>query len=246
MNLLSQVRAVKEGMVVGCWVGGSTLVRFTIGTCERSTRDPSWLTLHPTDATTPAASPAVLLTYSTELLVAPKSRFAPPPSAPKTHDLSANGAQPSSSKPLSPEWDRLRRKLVRLLPLEGLQSTSGERNDDDTTPPTSPEAFVSPALYRSLTAAAPTLRVNLIYHARPVAKGSGSASGEPATPSSPQTNGNGKEEEASKDTKRKEVEVLVKEARGVPNGHVWVSETVRKELALASGAEGTFELLRCG
>jgi peroxin-1 len=31
MNLLSQARAVKEGMSIGCWVGGTTLVRFTVG-----------------------------------------------------------------------------------------------------------------------------------------------------------------------------------------------------------------------
>lgn len=31
MNLLNQARAVREGMVIGCWVGGTTLVRFVVG-----------------------------------------------------------------------------------------------------------------------------------------------------------------------------------------------------------------------
>jgi len=30
-HLLNQVRAVKEGTIVGCWVGGTTLVRFMVG-----------------------------------------------------------------------------------------------------------------------------------------------------------------------------------------------------------------------
>ena len=38
MHLLSQVRAVREGMVVGCWVNGTTLVRFSVGWSTSSDR----------------------------------------------------------------------------------------------------------------------------------------------------------------------------------------------------------------
>lgn len=197
-----------------------------------------------TESTTPAASPALLLTSATELIVAPKSRHAPPPAVNKTHDLTSTA--PSTAPVTSPEWDALKRKLVRLLPLASVHAELASSSCSVEHL----EALVCPALYRALKGVLPSLRVNLLHHARPVARGSASAAGGEAGPSTATTGASagGKEEEASKEEKRKEVEVRLRESSAVPVGHVWVGEAARVELGLAVAGEGTseggFELLR--
>ncbi|KDE09691.1 hypothetical protein MVLG_00095 [Microbotryum lychnidis-dioicae p1A1 Lamole] len=218
MNLLNQVRAVKEGMMVGCWVGGTTLVRFTV------------------DATTPPASPAVLLTSVTELLVAPRNRYAKPqPLPPKVHDLSSDTAAVPSS--VSPEWDRVRKRLVRLLPLEAMPSSSSSviaepqscvlrsaSNDESLIY----DAFIAPTLYHVLSRIFPSLRVAVSHHPRPPTKG----------PDAPSTN----PDEAGKDSHRKQVDVRIKLGREIQNGHIWLSEAARQDLGI--GLDRSFELLK--
>ena len=237
--MLSQARAVREGMIIGCWVGGTTLVRFTVGEFFHLSNGEVPTDRSLTDSTSPSASPALLLTSDTELIVAPKTRQAVVPST-KSHDLTSTPSAPSSSRLSSPIWDALRRKLVRLLPLEGFASSSAEHSATEHL-----EALVSPALYRSLKAIFPSLRVNLIHHARPIARGGGS-SGEATA--ALEANGSGKEKESGKDEKRKEVEVRVKESRAVPAGHVWIGDAARAELGLSlageGASEGGFDLLR--
>ncbi|KAI5478553.1 peroxin-1 [Pseudohyphozyma bogoriensis] len=204
-HLLNQVRAVREGTVVGCWVGGTTLVRFMV------------------DSTSPAASPALLLTADTELIVAPKTRHALPPPAPaKAHDLTSTSTAPTPAQ--NQEWESISRKLVRLLPkdVEGL----GIKEDEDGT---FPVAYVSPGAFAAFKSALPALTCLLGHHPRPVQKGEG---GE-------------REKEKEKDAKAvkeelKKVEVKVREGRSVPTGHVWIGQKARKEL----GVEGSYELLK--
>ncbi|GAA5945061.1 hypothetical protein JCM3775_004275 [Rhodotorula graminis] len=185
MYLLNQVRACAEGMTVGCWVG-STLVRFAV------------------DSTLPSASPAVLLTTSTELVVAPKARHAPPSSSStKTHDLSSTTSTTSAAAAghLAPtsaaqaEWERARRTLLRLLPpafpcpttttltttttSPSLSLTSPSPTTTAPTPPDTPvELVVHPSLARTLRRAFPGLggRASVVHWARPGA-GAGSGSG---------------------------------------------------------------------
>ncbi|GAA5838500.1 hypothetical protein JCM9279_003263 [Rhodotorula babjevae] len=164
MYLLNQVRACTEGMTVGCWVG-STLVRFAV------------------DSTTPAA-PAVLLSTSTELVVAPKARH-PPLSATKTHDLSSTStaAQPTSAA--QAECESVRRTLVRLLPAaypcprpssSSSAPTDAERQQQQ--PQLELELVVHPSLARKVRRAFPGLggRASVVHWARP-GSGSGSGSG---------------------------------------------------------------------
>lgn len=218
MNLLSQVRAVCEGMVVGCWVNGTTLVRFSVGSFSSLPAFSSHTNPRTPDATTPPASPALLLTSNTELIVAPKTRHAPIPST-KSHDLSS----PSAPAPTNPAWDLLRRKLVRLLPRE-LDVGAKEEEGEDSV-------WVSPGLYRSMTAVLPSLRCTVVHHLRPVNKGL--------------VEGKEKEEKEAGKEEGRRVEVRVREARGVASGQVWVGDKVRKELGLVEGGEGGCELLRC-
>lgn len=132
---------------------------------------------------------------------------------------------------------------MRLLPLEGIASSSAEPSSADNADHL--EALVSPALYRSLKRIFPSLRLNLAHHARPVARGS-STSGEGGGASG--AAGTGKEEDGKKEERRTEVEVRIKESSAVPAGHVWVGEAARAELSLAvagqGASEGGFELLR--
>ncbi|SCV68391.1 BQ2448_512 [Microbotryum intermedium] len=218
MNLLNQVRAVKEGMMVGCWVGGTTLVRFIV------------------DATTPAASPAVLLTSATELLVAPRSRYAKAPPLPaKVHDLSSDTAAVPSS--LSPEWERVRKRLVRLLPLEAMPSSSSSiiaeprssvlrsgTVDESTTY----DAFIAPTLYQILARVFPSLRMAISHHPRPPTKG-------PDAPA-PTT------DEPGKDSHRKQVDIRIKLGREIQNGHIWLGDAARQGLGI--GPDRAFELLK--
>ncbi|GAA5931842.1 hypothetical protein JCM1841_000827 [Sporobolomyces salmonicolor] len=226
MYLLNQVRSVKDGMVVGCWVGGTTLVRFVV------------------DSTDPPASPALLLTSSTELIVAPKSRHAPPPVASKTHDLS----HPSSSPPPAvhtAEWDSLRRKLLRLLPLELEASVvAGSLDDAPDVPHRGDEIYLSPSLYRSVRRIFPASKLNLAHHPRP--KSSATNDG-PAPPPTTDEAASGSGAGKGKEERRGSmgVEVRLRDSAKVPAGHAWIGERVRRELGI-KGDRGGFELLKLG
>ncbi|GAA5969154.1 hypothetical protein JCM11641_007489 [Rhodosporidiobolus odoratus] len=223
MYLLNQVRAVKDGMVVGCWVGGTTLVRFMV------------------DSVSPLASPAVLLTSQTELIVAPKSRHtAPAPSASLKHDLTpSTTSNPASS---STEWDTVRRKLLRLLPHdltppELSDASPNERPGEDAV-------FVAPSLARAVRRAFPLGRLTLAHYVRPVASsGKMSSGGEqasnPAAVEGGAAAGGDEDETAAKAV----AEVRVYESTKIPPGHAWVSEKCRREIGLQAG-DGAFELLK--
>ncbi|BGO92769.1 hypothetical protein NBRC10512_007888 [Rhodotorula toruloides] len=236
MYLLNQVRAVKERMMVGCWVGNS-LIRFVV------------------DSTSPVASPAVLLTSSTELIVAPKSRHAPPPASSKTHDLSATHSKSSApTSAAAAEWEQARRRLLRLLPLslappEAAPSTDSSSQDEHAS------VYVYPSLARVAKKAFPSGsgRFTVAYHARPTGRGSatidappssdsagpsgGAASGDAASPGAASAGGSGNEHVLA--------EVRVVESAKVPAGHVWMSEALRREIGIRKG-DGAFELVRLG
>ncbi|KAK4696983.1 peroxin-1, partial [Phenoliferia sp. Uapishka_3] len=212
-HLLSQVRAVKEGSVVGCWVGGTTLVRFVV------------------DATSPAASPALLLSSDTELIVAPKTRNAPQVSSPPTHDLSSS-SQNKARNGSSPEWEACRRKLLRLLPRDlDLELGSG-----DVDPQLEGIAYVSKSLYKAIISNWPAGKISIGHYVRPKSSDVGGSGGEKEK---------GKEEAstAAAAGSNGRIDVKVKVGKRVPPGHVWVGEKIRKEIGLADGA-GSFELLR--
>ncbi|TNY17359.1 P-loop containing nucleoside triphosphate hydrolase protein [Rhodotorula diobovata] len=251
MYLLNQVRACTQGMTVGCWVG-STLVRFAV------------------DSTVPAASPAVLLTTSTELVVAPKSRH-PAPSASKTHDLSgpstAQAAPPSSAA--QAEWEQVRRTLLRLLPASH-PAPSPSSSPSDTAPSSSTVAshapaqlLVHPSLARKVRRAFPGLggRISAAHYPRPGPAGpagradGGAAAAEdgqaPASPPPGQGTALPPAGAAPGDAHSQgssAVEVVLVECEGVPVGHVWAGERARGELlgAGASKGDGAFELIRLG
>ncbi|KAL7340906.1 P-loop containing nucleoside triphosphate hydrolase protein [Rhodotorula toruloides] len=215
MYLLNQVRAVKERMMVGCWVGNS-LIRFVV------------------DSTSPVASPAVLLTSSTELIVAPKSRHAPPPASSKTHDLSATHSKSSApTSAAAAEWEQARRRLLRLLPLslappEAAPSTDSSSQDEHAS------VYVYPSLARVAKKAFPSGsgRFTVAYHARPTGRGSATIDAPPSSDSA----GPGNEHVLA--------EVRVVESAKVPAGHVWMSEALRREIGIRKG-DGAFELVRC-
>ncbi|KAL8286225.1 hypothetical protein RQP46_004713 [Phenoliferia psychrophenolica] len=221
-HLLSQVRAVREGSVVGCWVGGTTLVRFVV------------------DGTSPAASPALLLSADTELIVAPKTRNAPPPTAPATHDLSSLSSPPtqngySSHSASTPEWDAARRKLLRLLPRELVLDLDGASDAD-----TDAIAFVSSGLYKVIKRSWSAGKISVGLCVRPNGSDAAAAGGEKEKA---RDDGKAKDEASAPGAGAKRIDVKVRAAKGVPRGHVWVGEKVRKDLGLAESPAG-FELLR--
>ncbi|GAA5897416.1 hypothetical protein JCM6882_001881 [Rhodosporidiobolus microsporus] len=236
MFLLNQVRAVKEAMVIGCWVNGTTLVRFVV------------------DSVSPSASPALLLTSSTELIVAPKPRHpAPSSSSQKPHDLSA----PATSHPASSssDWDKTRRPLLRLLPLdlEPEELTSAPANEK----PGEDALFVAPGLAKAVRRSFPLARITLSHFPRPTSAAKSSSSGAPgagaeqvSSPTaeegpSPAPGATGAQEAAQ--VARPLVEVRVYESARVPPGHAWVGEKVRREVGLKVGeGEEAYELLRIG
>ncbi|KAK4057620.1 Peroxisome biosynthesis protein pex1 [Microbotryomycetes sp. JL221] len=217
-HLLNQVRAAKEGMTIGCWVGGKTLVRFAV------------------DSVAPSAKPALLLAADTELIIAPKSRHnAAAAAADKTHDLSAapdQDRQAPSGLFATPEWERVQKKLVRLLPLDGpwalVASLSTGKPDAQN------DIFVSPSLFRSLSKVAPALRIGLHVQKRPNVR---LANAEAAAATGPQP-----EEDRNKDVRPKEIEANIKEVRSIPEDHAWIGDKAREELGLSG--DGSFELLR--
>lgn len=177
--------------------------------------------------------------------MAPKTRNAPPPSAPATHDLSSHPSDSqhpapngSSSHPSStPEWDAARRKLLRLLPHELVLSL-----DDGVDPEADSIAFVSSALYKVIKRSWPAGRVSIGHCVRPNGSEVGGPGGE---------KDKGREDGRAKDDAGaagpgavvKRIDVKVREAKGVSRGHIWVGEKVRKDLGLADATVG-FELLR--
>ncbi|GAA6051698.1 hypothetical protein JCM3770_001233 [Rhodotorula araucariae] len=249
MYLLNQVRAVNEGMVVGCWVG-STLVRFVV------------------DSTTPSASPAVLLTTSTELIVAPKSRhLASASSATHKHDLSAPSTSAAPTSAAQAEWAQLSRRLLRLLPPSFPAPPPAADQHDPERPTDPPALVVHPTLARAVRRAFPGLsaRISAAHYPRPgagarsattdaplqqesdapaPAPAPGSPVAAPAAAGSPV--GVGADAAASAP-----VEVRLVESEAVPVGHVWAGEVARAELFAAgagagAGREGAFELIRLG
>lgn len=230
MNLLSQVRAVREGMVVCCWVG-TTLVRFTV------------------DATTPPAAPAVVLSSATELLVAPKSR-GPPRASPreKQQDISARGLKMGEDD----KWERISGRLVRLIPpavVDALElnppppAEDGEPLEDDW-------AFVSPALYDAMIESLGPTGQCTVQHIPMPTEESGERDRdrrEDAHDGSPNPNGagvtNGRD-----DSSTHRAEIRVRPHPRVPLEHVWLRDKLKDEIAPAGGwpAEGGFELVKFG
>ncbi|BGP21579.1 peroxin-1 [Rhodotorula toruloides] len=237
MYLLNQVRAVKEGTMVGCWVG-SSLIRFVV------------------DSTSPTATPAVLLTSSTELIVAPKSRHAPPPASSKTHDLSATHSTSSAlTSAAAAEWEQARRRLLRLLPLslappEAASSTDSSAHHDDHD-----SIYVCPSLARVVKKAFPSGsgRFTVAHHARPTGRGSATIDAPPSGDSSGRSGGAAGGEATSPGAASAGVsgnehilaEVRVVESAKVPVGHVWFSDALRREVGIRKGG-GAFELIRLG
>ncbi|GAA6031995.1 hypothetical protein JCM8097_003379 [Rhodosporidiobolus ruineniae] len=227
MFLLNQVRAVKEGMVIGCWVGGNTLVRFVV------------------DSTSPSSpSSALLLNNSTELIVAPKTRHNPAASSStKPHDLStpSSSAPPPSAHPASPSWPATARKLLRLLPLplappELASAPTNERPGEDAL-------FVSPRLARDVRAAFPLGRITVGHYPRPVGAAGGGGKNAPEAPAGGGGAEDGAAQQVTPETVKVLAEVRVYESAKVPEGHVWAGEKVRREIGLKE-ADGAFELLR--
>lgn len=276
-NLLNQVRAVTPGSIVGCWVGGTTLIKFIVGTfrffsllnfvldCILSTEKTPSL-----DATVPTATPALLLTSDTELVVAPKTRFALPPSTTtKSHDLTTPST--STSTKSQEEWESLTRRLVRLLPPDLSTEIGITPEQDDVGEGVLGNVWVGSSLFRnfnsSLGAGGEALKCALMHVSRPSslnkpdgtgALGGGVTSNLPKE--SPQI-GSGSDRfdqqlpmggvgrsggKSKEDLAIGKIEVRVKEGRNIPRGHVWVGEKVRKELGLAdySSGGGGFELLK--
>ncbi|KAK4055252.1 Peroxisome biosynthesis protein pex1 [Microbotryomycetes sp. JL201] len=221
-HLLSQVRAAKEGMTIGCWVGGKTLVRFAV------------------ESISPAPTSAVLLAADTELIIAPRSRQnASSVTADKPHDLSA----PSKGSNLpqggmfgSSEWEQLQKRLVRLLPLNAACATS-----EDASDPLQYDLLVSQTTHSAVKRVAPALRLALHVQTRP-----GNLASRPTQADSNQSsNSVSQGDNSRKDLKGKEIDVRVKEHTSIPDGHVWLGERARKEFGLLKGdGDGRFELLR--
>ena len=166
-------------------------------------------------------------------------RNAPPPTAPASHDLSSSPPSAtrngSGSHPaLSTECDAARRKLLRILPRELVLDLDGAIDVD-----TESIAFVSSALYRVIKRTWPAGKVSIGYCVRPNMADAGGEKDKG------RDEGKGKDEAgaAGAMTGAKRTDVRVREAKGVPRGHIWVGEKVRKDLGLADGAAG-FELLR--
>ncbi|KAM0793415.1 hypothetical protein ACM66B_000866 [Microbotryomycetes sp. NB124-2] len=221
-HLLSQVRAAKEGMTIGCWVGGKTLVRFAV------------------DSVSPASTSAVRLAADTELIIAPRSRHnAAAAAAEKTHDLSASSSEARHQHMGmfgTPEWEQLQKRLVRLLPLDAVPGSSEEASD-----PAQHVILVSPTAFNVIRRIAPALRLALHVQSRP-----SSLASRPPPPDSIQPPATAQQaEEAGKDGKGREIDVRIKENAAVPDGSVWLGDGARRELGLRKDeSDGRFELLR--
>ena len=183
------------------------------------------------DATVPAASPALLLSSATELLVAPKTRQIPSSSSNKTHDISKSVASFSVSHPS--EWESIRRRLVRLLPLPYVVEEKSVGEESSTKQ--DEVVLVSPPLFRQLTRVLSGLRCTLLHHARPVNRAP--AGSEREKEKEGPSNGASEKEE-----KRIAVEVRIVEGRNVASGHIWIGEKLRKDLGL--DLNSSFDLIK--
>lgn len=250
--------------MVGCWVG-SSLIRFVVGAstslpacCQSTFLHGKWLKFgwNCADSTVPAASPAVLLTSSTELIVAPKSRHAPPPASSKTHDLSSSHSTPSApTSAAAAEWEHARRRLLRLLPLSLAPPEAAPSTDSAPHHDQHESVYVCPSLARVVKKAFPSGsgRFTVAHHARPTGKGSATIDAPPSGESSGSSGPSGAEGSGSNAgaasagaTAQEQIlaEVRVVESAKVPAGHVWMSEALRREVGIKKG-DGACELLRC-
>lgn len=168
--------------------------------------------------------------------MAPKSRHVPTPAADKSHDLTADMQDSTLAYDTSPEWSEARRKLLRLLPLELMKMNASLSASEEQ------EAFVSRASFDLIKKAVPSMKLNILHYPRPTSRPS--ANGE----SSAAAATGGKEDENTKAEMQKELTVRLKESKEVPEGHIWISETSRRELDLCEfrdgASDGRYELLR--
>lgn len=225
MYLLNQVRTVKDGMEIGCWVG-TTLIRFVV------------------DSTSPASDSPLMLSSATELIVAPKSRHPPKAEKTSTHDLSGPPVHPAVTSAATAEWEQAKKRLLRLLSaeVEPAEASAVDPMKDQTV-------YVSRGLYELVRRAFPgESRMTISHQARPVHKASNASSS--STQADNAGIAGGDEEHAtpapeSIATPSKPVaEVRLAACAEVPVAHVWVPETVRRELGLKQS--DAFELLRLG
>lgn len=244
MYLLNQVRTVKEGMEIGCWVG-TTLIRFVVGEsvlriprasecCLTRRRFP--------DSTSPVSDSPLMLSSATELIVAPKSRHPPKAEKTSTHDLSGPPVRPAVTSAATAEWEQAKKRLLRLLPaeMEPVEATAADPMKDQTV-------YVSRGLYELVHRAFPgETRMTISHQPRPMHKTSN------ANPTSTQADNagtaGGDEEhatpapESTAPPSRPIAEVRILESAEIPVAHAWVPETVRRELGLKQS--GAFELLK--
>ncbi|GAA5923458.1 AAA family ATPase peroxin 1 [Sporobolomyces koalae] len=236
MFLLNQVRVVKLGMTVGCWINSSTVVKFLV---DSTAPEPS------------TASSSLLLTSSTELIVAPKSRHAPTtPTPAKTHDLASVA---TASNQL--EWDHLRRKLLRLLPLS-LESRIHEASLEGN--PTGEEIYLNRVLCNKLYRIWGGHKLTIAVQPRPKNPSSAnqtaddsSASAIPSGSTSTGTNVGDHHQKpkdaTSENDKTRTIEVRIRESSIVKEGQVWIGKSLRHQLELMTGdKDGAFELLKLG
>lgn len=221
----------------------------------------------PTDSTEPEVPPnsslPLLLTSATELIVAPKSRHTPSAAATgsKPHDLSSSTAATTVHHP---EWPVVRKKLLRLLPLEVLPTSQFEATDsgkgrDD-------EVYLNRQLCRKLQEMfGRGSKLGLMVQPRPsrsgAVSGGATTSNEDGGGVSTKANGHdhasSKKESASTDEKQQNqsisayVEVRLREGETVGDGQVWIGESLRNRLGLVPlesaghhDEDGRFELLR--
>ncbi|GAA6011810.1 hypothetical protein JCM11491_000758 [Sporobolomyces phaffii] len=243
--LLNQVRAIKVGMTVACWINHSTVVKFLVDSTEPE--------FPPSTATLP-----LLLTSATELIVAPKSRHVPPSPAShasKAHDLSTKSA-PRPSYQLSPsatcEWNALRKKLLRLAPLSYLAGI----HLSEPTSTTVDEVYLSRQTFKTVQAIfGPGQKLTLSVQPRPKFGNHASAPGAVtddtheaavATQSGPK--------DGTATTQGETVEVRARESARLGAGQVWIGSKLREDLRLMGAgsaghllaSDGAFELLRLG
>lgn len=190
----------------------------------------------------------MILTNDTELLVAPKSR-APPP---KPKDLTPH--PPATS--LDPAWDKLQRRLVRLIPAHagpalglvpkpagasGAPDAAADGNgahagdvkavtkDEEDDEGEGDVAYVAPGLHARLVASlGPEARCGLLWYPMPTL---GAAERERRDE---QDRAEGKLTEYEERVKDR-MEVRVRASDMVPEDHLWVGEELRARLAPPGG-----------
>ncbi|BGP52636.1 Peroxisome biosynthesis protein pex1 [Rhodotorula sphaerocarpa] len=228
MYLLNQVRAVKVGMQVGCWVG-ATLIRFDV------------------DSTSPDTDSPLMLSSATELIVAPRSRHPPRPDIPVIPDLSATPSARGVTSAAAAEWEQIRKHLLRLLP-----ASKPPARVADAAVARHNAIYVSPGVHDIVRRAFPgDTKITLSHYPRPVSRHSASASQAPPpdsashgkTADDEQAGASG-EQAPPAQQQRSSVEVHIEASSDVPPAHVWVPAELRRELGIKDGKE--FELVKLG